>query len=51
MELRQKEMSVMLSVIVPVHNAERYVGRCLDDLLLQDVECYEIICVEPQIRN
>lgn len=46
MKLRQKEMSVMLSVIVPVHNAERYVGRCLDALLLQDVECYEIICVE-----
>lgn len=39
-------MSVMLSVIVPVHNAERCVGRCLDALLLQDVECYEIICVE-----
>ena len=39
-------MSVMLSVIVPVHNAERYVGRCLDALLLQDVERYEIICVE-----
>ena len=46
MKLSQKEMSVMLSVIVPAHNAEKYVGRCLDALLLQDVERYEIICVE-----
>ncbi len=29
MKLRQKEMSVMLSVIVPVHNAERDVDSIL----------------------
>lgn len=35
----------MLSVIVPVYNAEKYLSRCLDSLLLQGLEDYEIICV------
>lgn len=35
----------MLSVVVPVYNAEKYVSRCLDSLLVQGVEDYEIICV------
>ncbi|MDE6722004.1 MAG: glycosyltransferase [Bacteroidaceae bacterium] len=36
----------VLSVIVPVHNAERCISRCLESLLQQDVESYEILCVE-----
>ena len=35
----------MLSVIVPVYNAEAFLARCLDSLLDQDVEDYEIVCV------
>ena len=35
----------MLSVIVPVYNAEKYLVRCLDSLLEQGVDDYEIICV------
>ena len=35
----------MLSVIVPVYNAEECLSRCLDSLLNQDVEDYEIVCV------
>lgn len=35
----------MLSVIVPVYNAEAFLARCLDSLLNQDVEDYEIVCV------
>ena len=35
----------MLSVIVPVYNAAKYLPRCLDSLLNQDVENYEIVCV------
>lgn len=37
---------VKLSVIVPVHNAEATIGRCLDSLLNQGVSSYEVICVE-----
>ena len=36
---------MILSVIVPVYNAEKYLSRCLDSLLSQDVENYEVICV------
>ena len=35
----------MLSVIVPVYNAKKFLPRCLDSLLNQGVEDYEIICV------
>lgn len=35
----------MLSVIVPVYNAKEFLPRCLDSLLNQGVEDYEVICV------
>lgn len=38
-------MSERLSVIVPVYNAADYLSRCLDALLNQGVENYEIVCV------
>ena len=34
-----------VSVIVPVYNVEKYLSRCLDSLLAQDYDNYEIICV------
>ena len=36
-----------LSIIIPMYNAERYIGGCLDSLLNQDlsVEEYEIIVI------
>ena len=34
-----------LSVIVPLYNAERYVGACLDSLLAQTFADIEVICV------
>lgn len=36
----------MVSVIVPVYNVEKYLARCLDSLLNQTVDDYEIICVD-----
>lgn len=36
---------IKLSVIVPIYNEEKYLSRCLDSLLNQDVENYEIVCV------
>lgn len=35
----------MLSVIVPVYNAEDFLTRCLDSLMRQGVKDYEVICV------
>lgn len=37
-----------LSIVIPVYNVEKYVGRCLDSVLRQDipVEDYEIVVVD-----
>ena len=34
-----------VSVIVPVYNVEDYLGRCLDSLIDQTFDDYEIICI------
>lgn len=34
-----------LSVIIPVYNAEKYLKRCLDSILIQDYDSYEIVAV------
>lgn len=35
-----------ISVLIPVYNVERYLARCLDSVLSQDVASMEIICVD-----
>lgn len=35
----------ILSIIVPMFNVESYISRCLDSLLKQDIENYEIIVI------
>ena len=34
-----------ISVIIPVYNTSEYLPRCLDSILNQDFEAYEVICV------
>lgn len=36
----------MVSVIIPVYNAEKYIEECLDSLLGQTYRDFEIICVD-----
>jgi glycosyltransferase involved in cell wall biosynthesis len=36
---------LQLSVIVPVYNTEKYLGRCIDSILVQTYKDYEIILV------
>ena len=38
-------MQNMISVIIPVYNAEAYIGRCLDSIISQSYKNFEIICV------
>ena len=35
-----------LSVIIPIFNAEEYLGQCLDSLLLQTLDDVELICID-----
>ena len=38
--------NVKLSVIIPVYNQEKYLSKCLDSVLKQDMKDIEIICVD-----
>lgn len=35
-----------VSVIVPVYNVEKYIGKCIDSILAQTLEDIEVICVD-----
>ena len=36
----------LLSVIVPVYNVENYLRMCLDSILAQTFQDFEVICVD-----
>jgi len=40
------EPSPVVSVVIPAYNMERYLHECLDSILLQTREDFEIICVD-----
>ncbi len=40
-----------LSVVVPVYNVEKYIDKCLDSLVKQDVKDYEIIVVNDGTKD
>lgn len=43
---REIRTMIKLSIIVPVYEAEQYIEDCLTSLLQQNVEQYEIICID-----
>lgn len=42
----RKQVQTVISVIVPVFNAERYLAECIESLLAQTLREIEIICVD-----
>lgn len=34
-----------ISIVIPVFNVEKYIGECLDSLLLQTFDKFEVICI------
>ena len=43
---RAQDNGLFLSMIVPVYNKEKYLADALDSFVSQDIEDYEIICVD-----
>ena len=37
---------ILISVVVPMYNAEKYIGECLDSLLAQTFQNFEVITVD-----
>ena len=44
-------MNELISIIIPVYNAERTIGRCLDSLLAQTHAELEAICIVDGSRD
>lgn len=36
----------LISVLIPVYNTEKYLCRCLDSILSQTIQDYEVILVD-----
>ena len=44
-------MNLQLSIIVPVYNVEKYLHRCMESLLAQNIPDYEIILVDDGSKD
>lgn len=44
--MSNKSSSPLVSVVIPVYNAERFLPQCLDSLIAQTLKDIEIICVD-----
>ena len=42
----ERTTSIVLSVIIPVYNVEKYLRKCVDSLLAQDIADMEVILID-----
>lgn len=46
MDNKKKEKQILISVIVPVYNVEKYIERCVNSILNQSVDELEVILID-----
>lgn len=46
MECKREKNSMKISVVIPAHNREKYISKCLDSIINQSYKPYEIIVVD-----
>lgn len=44
-------MDVLVSIIVPIYNAEKYLNRCVDSILSQDYPHFELLLMDDGSRD
>lgn len=42
---------ILISIIIPVYNCEKYIQKCLNSVLLQSVKEIEIICIDDGSKD
>lgn len=45
------DTNVKVSVIIPVHNSEKYISQCIDSVIGQNINETEIICVDDNSND
>lgn len=45
-EMKDKKMKVKISVVIPVYNSEKYIRRCVDSVLAQTYQEWELVLVD-----
>ena len=45
--------SIVISLIIPMYNVEKYIARCVNSCLIQDLDknLYEIIIIDDESKD
>ena len=44
-------MKPLISIIIPVYNAEKYIRECLESVISQDFQNYEVLVVNDGSKD